>query len=171
MCHLPPKEYGPGASYYTWLEYLPKVELYFIEFDAKCANKYHDRTANAHVFAGDQADAGFLERFAADTTADGLFDLVVDDGGHTMEQQMISLEHLWPIVKPGGLYVIEDLQTSFLVNYGGDPSARDSAKHTTMKYLYEVLDDLMVMGSKSISRDLLSVDCMAEICTLQKRKE
>ncbi|KAM4058029.1 methyltransferase [Hirsutella rhossiliensis] len=165
-------DYGPGASYYTWLEYLPNVELYFIEFDALCANKYQDKTANAHVFVGDQADADFLERFAADTTAHGLFDIVVDDGGHTMEQQMTSLERLWPIVKPGGLYVIEDLQTSYWVDYGGDPSTRDPAKHTTMKYLYGILDELMAKsGSNTISHDLLSVECMAEICTLQKHGE
>ncbi|PNY24885.1 8-demethyl-8-alpha-L-rhamnosyl tetracenomycin-C 2'-O-methyltransferase [Tolypocladium capitatum] len=163
-------DYGPGASYYTWLEYFHNVELYFIESEAACAEKYKDKTASAHVFTGDQADAAFLEQFAVDTTADGQFDIIIDDGGHTMEQQITSLEHLWPIVKPGGLYVIEDLQTSFWEDYGGDPFTTDRAKHTTMKYLYHVLDDIMVgRDSKPISHDLLSVDCMAEICTLQKR--
>lgn len=150
---------------------MPSVELYFIEFDAPCADKYKDKTPNAHVFTGDQADVTFLEQFAADTTVDGLFDIIIDDGGHTMEQQVTSLEHLWPIVKPGGLYVIEDLQTSYWADYGGDPSTKDRSKHTTMKYLYRVLDDMMATRkSRPISQDLLSVDCMAEICTLQKKK-
>lgn len=164
------QEYGPGASYYTWLEYLPHVELYFIEFDAPCASRYQDKTVGAHVFVGDQADAGFLERFAANTTVDGPFDIVIDDGGHTMEQQITSLEHLWRIVRPGGIYVIEDLQTSYWMEYGGDPSTRDPQKHTTMKYLYGILDELMAKdGTRPISQDLLSVECMAEICALRKK--
>ncbi|KJZ77561.1 hypothetical protein HIM_03285 [Hirsutella minnesotensis 3608] len=163
-------DYGPGASYYTWLEYLPLVDLYFIESDAPCVRKHKDQTPNAHVFVGDQADVGFLDHFAANTTSHGLFDMVIDDGGHTMEQQMISLNHLWRIIKPGGLYIIEDLQTSYWSNYGGDPSRKDPAKHTTMKYLYEILDDLMVQDtSKAISQDLFSMDCMAEICALHKK--
>lgn len=121
---------------------------------------------------GDQADVGFLQRFAADTTADGLFDLVIDDGGHSMEQQIVSLERLWPAVKPGGLYVIEDLQTSYWVDYGGDPSTRDQTKRTTMKYLYGILDELMARsGSNTITRQLHSMECMAEICTLQKGRD
>ncbi|PHH60195.1 hypothetical protein CDD81_1975 [Ophiocordyceps australis] len=164
-------EYGPGASYYTWLEYLSDVELYYIESDGPCADKYKDKTSNAHVFVGDQADKAFLDQFAADTTMDGLFDIVIDDGGHTMEQQITSLEHLWPVVKPGGIYVIEDLQTSFWQDYGGDPSTQNRARLTTMKYIYHVIDDLMAKReSRTINHDLLSVDCMAEICTLQKRK-
>ncbi|PFH54948.1 hypothetical protein XA68_11454 [Ophiocordyceps unilateralis] len=131
-------DYGPGASYYTWLEYFPMVDLYFIELDASCVLKFQDKMANAHVFVGDQADIAFLDQFAAITTADGLFDIVIDDGGHTMKQQITSLERLWPIVKPGGLYVIEDLQTSYLPDYGGDSSKRNMTKLTTMNYLLEI---------------------------------
>ncbi|PHH92480.1 hypothetical protein CDD83_7228 [Cordyceps sp. RAO-2017] len=165
-------DYGPGASYHTWLEYLSHVNLYFIEYDARCANKYRDKAVNAQVYVGDQADVAFLEQVVADTTTEGLFDIIIDDGGHTMEQQTTSLEHLWPVVKPGGLYVIEDLQTSYWPDYGGDPSTRNPAKHTTMKYLYELLDDMMIKrDSKPVSHDLLSVECMAEICALRKRYE
>ncbi|UNI23682.1 hypothetical protein JDV02_009488 [Purpureocillium takamizusanense] len=163
--------YGPGASYYTWLEFLPRVELYYIESDAVCAAKYERETANAHVYIGDQADAAFLEQFASETAQSGQFDVVVDDGGHTMEQQITSLVHLWPIVKPGGIYVIEDLQTSYWEGYGGDPMATDRAKHTTVKQIFRVVDDIMTgRNSLLMSRDVLSVDCMAEICTLRKSK-
>ena len=161
--------YGPGASYYTWLEYLPSVDLYYIESDAACAAKYGHETANAHVFTGDQADASFLMRFAAETAQDGQFDVIVDDGGHTMKQQLTSLMHLWPTVRPGGIYVIEDLQTSYQEGYGGDPMTTGGTKHTTIKHLFQIVDDIMTgRNSLPISRDVLSVDCMPEICTLRK---
>ncbi|KAH6609004.1 hypothetical protein Trco_002350 [Trichoderma cornu-damae] len=164
-------DYGPGASYYTWLEYLPNVHLYFIEYDGQCAQKYQDKTANARVYIGDQADAVFLAKFSAETTADGLFDVIIDDGGHTMDQQMTSLEFLWRAVKPGGLYVIEDLQTSYWESFGGDPLGRGASKETTMTYMYQLIDDLMIgKNAKQISRDLLSIDCMAEICALRKKQ-
>lgn len=164
-------DYGPGASYYTWLEYLPHVNLYFIEYDGQCAKKYQDKTPNAHVFVGDQADTLFLARFSTEATADGLFDIIIDDGGHTMDQQITSLEFLWKAVKPGGLYVIEDLQTSYWESFGGNPLGRSSSKETTITYLYQLIDDLMIgKNAKQISHDLLSIDCMAEICALRKKE-
>ena len=39
------------------------------------------------------------------------FDIIIDDGGHTMKQQQISLGILFFAVKSGGYYVIEDLHT------------------------------------------------------------
>ncbi|KAM5342842.1 hypothetical protein ACJ41O_013808 [Fusarium nematophilum] len=162
--------YGPGASYYTWLEFLPGVELYFIENDVECAEKYKKETADARIAIGDQADIKFLQRFSTEATNGSLFDVIIDDGGHFMKQQITSLEQLWKVIKPGGVYVIEDLQTSYWENYHGDPSARDTRKHTTMKYLYGVLDDLMAGWTKKpISRELEAVECMAEICALRKK--
>ncbi|PHH79423.1 hypothetical protein CDD80_4876 [Ophiocordyceps camponoti-rufipedis] len=124
---------------------------------------------DAHVFVGDQADSVFLDQFVANATADGLFDLVIDDGGHTMKQQITSLERLWPVVKPGGLYVIEDLQTSYWPEYGGVSSTTDTTKFTTMNYLRAVLDDLVAKKHTTfMTVDLLSMDCMQEICALKK---
>ena len=40
------------------------------------------------------------------------FDIIIDDGGHHMSHQQVSLGFLFPFLKPGGLYFIEDLHTS-----------------------------------------------------------
>lgn len=120
-------EYGPGASYYTWLEYFPQVDLYYIEYDADCAKKWAHKTAGATIFSGDQANVTFLHEFMAEAGME--FDVIVDDGGHTMVQQITSLEVLWPAVKKGGLYFCEDLQTSWWDAVGGD-SANTGTKKT-----------------------------------------
>lgn len=70
--------YGPGASYYTWLEYFPNVDLYYIEYDAACAKAWAHKTTGATIFAGDQADVNFLNQFIAAAGAD--FDVIIDDG-------------------------------------------------------------------------------------------
>jgi hypothetical protein len=41
------------------------------------------------------------------------FDIILDDGGHTMKMQQNTLKVLWPRVKPCGVFIMEDLQTSF----------------------------------------------------------
>ena len=47
----------------------------------------------------------------------GPYDIVIDDGGHVTGQQIVSLEQLFPAVRDGGFYVIEDTHTSFWPTY------------------------------------------------------
>lgn len=42
--------------------------------------------------------------------------MIVDDGGHTPAQQRASYERLFPALRHGGLYIIEDIETSFWRN-------------------------------------------------------
>jgi hypothetical protein len=161
------QSYGPGKSYYTWLEYFPNVDLYYIEYNAECAEKWKAKTSGATIFAGDQADRAFLRKFIQESGGD--FDIIIDDGGHHMNQQQTSFEELWSIVKPGAYYFIEDLQTSYRTGWGGDPSAKDTNKHTMMKYIYQLIDDKMVEGNKMpLSKDIRGIDCMKEVCLIAK---
>jgi hypothetical protein len=59
---------------------------------------------------GSQEDIAFLKTVNSEQ---GYFDVIVDDGGHTMKQQITSFTHLLPKVRSGGIYVIEDLETSY----------------------------------------------------------
>ena len=64
---------------------------------------------------GSQEDVQFLHRLASGI---GQFDIIIDDGGHTMNQQKTSMITLLPIVRSSGIYVIEDLDTSYVPSYG-----------------------------------------------------
>ena len=163
--------YGPGASYYTWLDFIPNVDLYYIEYDAACAEKWAHKTTGATIFSGDQADIPFLEDFLKKTG--GGFDIIIDDGGHTMHQQITSLETLFASVKPGGIYFIEDLQTSYMHQYGGGPDS----DQTTLNYIKEMHDDLNVASPSGpanfvheVSRNVQSIECMEEICAFFKKE-
>jgi hypothetical protein len=60
------------------------------------------------VIYGDQGDKAVLDRWLAKTG--GNFDFIIDDGGHRNDQILNSFEKLWPALKTGGYYFIEDLQ-------------------------------------------------------------
>jgi hypothetical protein len=91
-----------GGSLDMWREYLgPGCRLYGVDIDPDCT-----RFEEATVFIGDQADRAFWERFRAETPP---LDIIVDDGGHTSEQQLVTLEELLPRLRPGGVYICEDI--------------------------------------------------------------
>jgi len=68
------------------------------------------------IVIGDQTNRFFLRQLIKEH---GPFDIVLDDGGHTMQQQIISFEELFPAVKENGIYLVEDLHTSYWKEYGG----------------------------------------------------
>ena len=91
-----------GGSLDMWREYLgPSATLYGVDIDPYCT-----RFEEATVFIGDQADRGFWETFRAETPS---LDIIVDDGGHTVDQQLVTLEELLPRLRPGGVYICEDV--------------------------------------------------------------
>ena len=103
-----------GGSIGMWQNFFsPDSELFFLDIDPNC--KEHEK-GNAKVLIGDQTDYSFLQSVADQY---GPFDVVIDDGGHTMEQQTVSLQVLFSAVKDGGIYWIEDTHTSYFPAFGG----------------------------------------------------
>jgi len=100
--------FGPGAS------------LTFLDIDPACLKLKLPGTA---VEIGDQSDPEFLNRVGQ---AHGPFDLIVDDGGHKMHQQINSFRHLWPNLRDRGLYIVEDTHTSYWPGFGGGFRAPES---------------------------------------------
>ncbi|PVH73791.1 hypothetical protein DL98DRAFT_606296 [Cadophora sp. DSE1049] len=161
--------YGPGKSYYTWLEFLPHVDLYYIEYDRVCVEKWSQNMTNVKVFTGDQSDVAFLEKFIS--ASGGGFDVIIDDGGHFMNQQITSFNKLFPIVKPGGIYFVEDLATSYQEGYGGTKGSG-----TMMEMVQELLDDLnrnvggpALKDGNTVGQEMRSLECGEEICAFFKK--
>jgi hypothetical protein len=69
---------------------------------------------NTKILVGDQSDPNFLAVLAEQH---GPFDIIVDDGGHTMKQQRLSFDNLWKHVAPGGVYLCDDTHTSYWSEY------------------------------------------------------
>jgi hypothetical protein len=69
-----------------------------------------------HVRIGSQDDPDFLATVAAEF---GPFDIVLDDGSHVNAHVIASFEALYPQVAPTGVYMVEDMHTSYWPKYGG----------------------------------------------------
>jgi hypothetical protein len=65
---------------------------------------------------GSQDNATFWREFK---TRHAPFDLIVDDGGHTMDQQRTTFEEMWGHLAGGGVYIVEDVHTSYKKDFGG----------------------------------------------------
>lgn len=75
------------------------------------------------VELGDQEDPAFLRRLH---DRYGPFDVVIDDGGHTMRQQIVTVETLFPLLNVGGTLIVEDTHTSYWPAFGGGLEKADS---------------------------------------------
>lgn len=93
-----------GGSLQMWREFLgPRCHIYGVDIAPECRT-YEDN--GTKVFIGDQADRNFWKRFRDQVPR---VDIVIDDGGHQPNQQIITLEELLPSLSPGGVYVCEDI--------------------------------------------------------------
>jgi limonene-1,2-epoxide hydrolase len=103
-----------GGSLQMWRNYFgADARITGVDVDPRCAEFVEDQI---EVFIGDQEDRDFLNELAAKV---GEIDVLIEDGGHTMGQQIATFEELWPRVRNGGVFLIEDLHTSYWRRYGG----------------------------------------------------
>jgi hypothetical protein len=71
----------------------------------------------------------------------GVIDIIVDDGSHVNEHIIKTFNHLFPLLKKGGIYVIEDLQCSYWPWYGGN-SKKINDPSTAMNYFLSLAHGL-----------------------------
>jgi len=91
-----------GYSLLMWEEYFSDGKIFGIDINP--ATMLH--TDRIQTFCGPQSDLAFLSVISPDLYP---LDIIIDDGGHTREQQSASFRMLWNVLAPGGFYAIEDL--------------------------------------------------------------
>lgn len=121
-----------GASLRMWKNYFRKGRIFGIDI--------HDKSAlqekRIKIFQGDQADVKFLKDIIEDA---GPFDIIIDDGSHRNDHIITSFLNLFPHLKNGGVYVVEDTQTSYWEFFGG--SSTDLNKNGTAMNFFKSLAD------------------------------
>lgn len=93
-----------GGSLGMWRSYFGEgCHVYGVDIEEACKSYENDYTT---VFIGDQEDREFWRRFRENTPP---IDIVIDDGGHRAEQQLVTLEETLPYMRQGGVYLCEDI--------------------------------------------------------------
>lgn len=93
-----------NGSLKAWERYLPNAELFGIDINPKCLeyNSSRIKTAVADYRNKDQM-IKIINDFG------GEFDVIIDDADHVISGQKMCFSILWPFVKVGGFYAIEDI--------------------------------------------------------------
>lgn len=133
-----------GGSLQMWKDYFgPEAVIHGIDIAPRALNMKEDQI---HIHLGSQSDRQFLQKFVKEVPQ---IDILIDDGGHTMEQQIVSFEELYPYVSENGVYLCEDLHTSYWASYGGGYRNPNSF----IEYSKDFVDKINAYHSNEIAVD------------------
>lgn len=121
-----------GASVRSLYDYFTEAKIYGLDI----GNKTHLNNDRITCDILDQSDEQQLQKFCDKNLK---FDIIIDDGSHHMKDQQITFGYLFPLLNPGGLFIIEDLHTSLCNNgenmYGKPLEINSDRSNTTLSYL------------------------------------
>lgn len=104
---------------------------------SKCLNN-----AGIETEIGDASDYMFLNKIK---NKYGQFDIIIDDGSHLIDHQKKSFQYLFDILSETGIYVIEDLHTSYF-DTNKHPGGGTKTPGTTIEFLKDRIDDVNLHG-------------------------
>lgn len=129
-----------GGSLQMWKDYFgDKAKIYGIDIDPRCKS-FEEK--NIEIFIGSQSDKKFLKEVIQKIPK---VDILIDDGGHSMKQQIVSFELLFDHIKENGVYFCEDCHTSYWWQYGGGFERRNSF----IEYSKNWIDKINAFHSKT----------------------
>jgi hypothetical protein len=122
-----------GNSLRMWKTYFPHAQVLGLDI--------HDKSfvdePRIRTFQGDQTDPVVLNAIAE---AAGQLHIIIDDGSHRPAHIIETFNTLFPLLADDGIYVIEDTQTSYWPEWGGQ--AEPTAEGTTMAFVKRLIDGL-----------------------------
>jgi 23S rRNA U2552 (ribose-2'-O)-methylase RlmE/FtsJ len=128
-----------GGSLQMWRSYFgPKAKIWGIDIDTRCKLLEEE---NTKIIIGSQEDESFLESIDDIT---GPIDILIDDGGHTQKQQITTFNILFDKIKDDGVYLCEDVHTSYWLSYGGG----HKRKGTFVEFAKKLIDKLNAFHSE-----------------------
>lgn len=156
-----------GGSLRMWKDYFgDRAKIYGIDINPRCKELEED---NVEILIGSQSDWGFLKELKKTIPR---IDILIDDGGHTMKQQIITFQELFDHVKDDGVYLCEDVHTSYEIAYGGGYKRRK----TFVEFSKKLVDSLNAYHSEqpglkvnSFTRSTASIHFYDSIVVFEKQ--
>jgi hypothetical protein len=119
-----------GGSLFMWRDYFgPEARIIGVELNP-LAKRWESAGFEIHI--GSQSNPQFWQDFFAKV---GDVDVILDDGGHTNEQQIVTSHHCIPHIRDQGMLIIEDTHCSYLKKNFGNPS-----KYSFINYSKRIVD-------------------------------
>ena len=157
-----------GGSLQMWADYFGRgSKFYGIDIDSRCKEFENE---NTKIFIGSQSDRKFLN-YVKDNIPP--VDILIDDGGHYMNQQIILFEELFGYIKKNGVYLCEDTHSSYWLVFGGGYKRRG----TFIEYSKNFIDMLNAFHSEqsklkvnNFTKSVNSIHYYDSVLVIEKRK-
>lgn len=148
-----------GGSLFMWRDFFGnKAKIIGVDLNPE-AKRWQDYGFD--IFIGDQSDPGFWNQVVKKYPQ---IDIVLDDGGHTYEQQIMTTEILKAYIKDDGLIVIEDTHTSYQNGFGFKCVS-------FMKYVQKKVDQLHFryknLNKKNFEKFIWNIKCFESIVVFE----
>lgn len=122
-----------GDSLRVWREYFTKAKICGIDIIKK-----DFKIPNVEILCGNQTDPIFLNSVVNKYKN---FDIIIDDGSHISKDIIFTFNYLFKFLNNEGLYIVEDLQTSYIRRYGGS-RINLTKKKTSMNFIKNLTDSI-----------------------------
>ena len=136
-----------GESIKMWRDYFNVGNL----VGADILDLSHIELKNTTILLGDQSVRTDLESIVEKSYNE--FDIIIDDGGHMMHQQQITLGTMFKYLKPGGVFVIEDLHTCGVPEYNRGGDTETTAMLEQFISTGEMISNCMTVDEMSYLKD------------------
>lgn len=107
-----------GCSMRLWSAYFTKARIHGVDIDPVCINA--GTIPRVKITIGSQDDPTVLARIVQ---ACSELRIVIDDGSHMLVHLLATFNGLWPKVVSHGLYIMEDVSTTYWGGNGGWPGS------------------------------------------------
>ena len=152
-----------GASHKMWKCFFDSAEVYGIDI----REKPWVEKLGIHTYIADQSDREDLQTFIE--ASGGEFDVIIDDGGHFMDHQQVSLGFLFQHLNEGGLYIVEDVHTSIPAYYDG--FGRDSTlSNTTLNIFNDYIMTEDIESEYMMKEETTYLETWIDYIEIYKRK-
>ncbi len=157
-----------GGSLQMWKDYFGEgAQIIGVDIDENTKEFEEERIS---IEIGSQEDRDFLRVLKEKYPR---VDILIDDGGHTMNQQITTFEEMFPHISYGGTYLCEDLHSSYMKRFGGsyrNPASYIEYSKNFIDYVNAWLSEEVELQPNQYSRTMHSLHYYDSVLVIEKEK-